>query len=158
MELRQKAKFNPSTRLLVPLKSTKTSFLKSCGKSMAQQGAEPEGYGATPPTSPSFGKSKYPVQPLPFSLLSFTSPDFEGIWLSSSVSASLSLFFSSLYKFTPSRKRKPILIQLPLPFPCRWKAGLRSCADPYSKRLFPCPVLKSVQKGANLEKKKKSAC
>lgn len=67
----QKAKFNPSARLLVPLKLTKISFLKSQGKPVAQQGAEPEGYGATPPTPSSFRKSSYPVQPLPFPLVFF---------------------------------------------------------------------------------------
>lgn len=66
----QKAKFNSSARLLVPLKSTNTSFLKACDKPMAQHRDEPEGDGIARITSTS--KAKLLRSAATLSLLSST--------------------------------------------------------------------------------------
>lgn len=147
-------------RLLVPLKSTKTSFLKTHGKPMAQQGAEPEGYIATSTNPFILQELKLPSS-APTSLLavfySFPALRASGL-LHLFPFLSLS-FFWSLSKFIPSRERNTISIWLPLPLPCWCKAQLRSRADLDGKRHFPCPVLKSGQKEDNCKKKKKkSAC
>lgn len=138
----QKAKFNSSARLLVPLKSTNTSFLKACDKPMAQHRDEPEGDGIARITSTS--KAKLLRSAATLSLLSSTPVSrasgllhlFPFVYLS---------FFLSLQKFKPSRERNTILIHQPLPFPCWRKTELRSRDDPCGKRTSPCPLWKSIR-------------